>query len=148
MQYFGHHLQIPVAKAVDLVTRGKRRCKTPCGVPFMMEQLDEERTSILARDEDSSLTAWQYVKSFMDDQNKNDNFDALWAKLKDSVVAARGKQLKLTHTHTSGAANISSTEVMVTKAEMEIYRDGTTMVVPMTRDEALEIATQLITHNA
>jgi hypothetical protein len=31
---------------------------------------------------------------------------------------------------------------------MQLYRDGTTMITPMTREEALEIAANLITHNA
>jgi hypothetical protein len=78
----------------------------------------------------------------------SDNFDALWAGLKDSITAARRKQLKVAFTHTTGAANISSTEVLVSTGEMQLYRDGTTMITPMTREEALEIAANLITHNA
>ena len=78
----------------------------------------------------------------------SDNFDALWAGLKDSVIAARRKQLKLTFTHTTGARNISDTEVMVTTGELQLYRDGSTMISHMTREEALEIAVNLITHNA
>jgi hypothetical protein len=78
----------------------------------------------------------------------SDNFDALWAGLKDSVIAARHKQLKVAFTHTTGAANISSTEVLVSTGEMQLYRDGTTMITPMTREEALEIAANLIIHNA
>jgi hypothetical protein len=80
--------------------------------------------------------------------NSNDNFDALWAGLKDSVIAARRKQLKLTFTHTTGARNISDTEVMVTPGEMQLYRGGTTMITPMTREEALQIATNIIAINA
>ncbi len=78
----------------------------------------------------------------------SDNFDSLWANLKDSIIAARRKQLKVTFTHTSGNAMISRTEVLVSTGEMQLYRDGTTMVTLMTREEALQIATQLISHNA
>ena len=78
----------------------------------------------------------------------SDNFEALWAGLKDSITAARHKQLKVTFSYTSGNAMISDTEVTVTTGQMQLYRDGTTMVTPMTRDEALEIAANLITHNA
>ena len=80
--------------------------------------------------------------------NTSDNFEALWAGLKDSVIAARRKQLKVTFSYTSGNAMISDTEVTVTTGQMQLYRDGTTMVTHMTRDQAIEIAAQLITHNA
>jgi hypothetical protein len=78
----------------------------------------------------------------------SDNFEALWANLKDSITAARRKQLKVSFSYTSYDNLISSTEVLVTTGEMQLYRDGTTMITPMTRDEALEIAANLIIHNA
>jgi len=78
----------------------------------------------------------------------SDNFEALWAGLKDSITAARRKQLKVSFSYTSYDATISSTEVLVSTGEMQLYRDGTTMITPMTRDEALEIAANLIIHNA
>jgi hypothetical protein len=78
----------------------------------------------------------------------SDNFDNLWAGLKDSITAARRKQLKVSFSYASGAANISNTEVLVGTGKMQLYRDGTTMITLMTREEALEIAANLITHNA
>ncbi len=134
MEYFGHHLQISIAAALDLINTGTNMAETPDGVPYMLEELDASRTSILTEEEDDSYKVWRHLKSTLEKQRARD----LWEELKETVTSASNAELRIKLSEGSW--------VTTSKDTLEILRPHAMMRVKLTEKEAVQIASNIISH--
>jgi hypothetical protein len=84
--------------------------------------------------------------------NTNDNFDSLWANLRNAVTEARTpktvepvrpKELVMTTTHPLDSV-IANSDIVVTKDSIQIHRAGALIKTYLTKEDAIRLAANLI----
>lgn len=88
--------------------------------------------------------------------NTNDNFDSLWANLRNAVTEARTpktvepmrhNELVMRTTHPLDHI-IANSDIVVTKDSIQIYRSGALIKTYLTKEDAIRLAANLIAiHN-